>query len=123
MSDKSPNLKIKLLIGVDDLVFAFNNIDDLLKYITKLVNFCVQLNFEIYNVKFRVIKLDSMFRATHLRWGYGRMDSSFLGTKERDANYRQLATIIHLSDAVDMPDNPVIFRHRTTIAELTRAFL
>lgn len=66
MSAMPPDLKEKLLIWVDDLAIAVKDINDLLEYVTKLLDFCVAVNFKLHPIKCRLFKTSITWCRHHI---------------------------------------------------------
>lgn len=61
MSAMPSDLKDELLMWVDDVATAVNNVDDQLGHTKKLFNFCVVVNFELHSIKIRLFRTSIMW--------------------------------------------------------------
>lgn len=66
ISKMSTDLESQLPIWVDDVAAAVKDIEDALKCITKLLDFCVQVKFKQYPVKFRLFKNSNTWCGQHI---------------------------------------------------------
>lgn len=85
MCTMPPDLKEKLLVWVDDMAIAVKNVDDLLQYLTKLLDFCVSVNFKLHPIKCGLFKTLIVWCGRHISAEGVRFDSRHVSGLETTA--------------------------------------
>lgn len=82
MSTMPPELIERLLIWVHDLAIAAKNVDDLLYYIKKLLNFCVSTNFKLHSIKCQLYKSPITLCGRHMSADDVKFDPRLVSSHE-----------------------------------------